>query len=40
MPETFVLDGKGRVVFKHIGPITAETLRRDLLPAIARAGRG
>ena len=39
MPETFVLDGKGRVVFKHVGPITPETLQRDLLPAIARAGR-
>jgi cytochrome c biogenesis protein CcmG/thiol:disulfide interchange protein DsbE len=40
MPETFVLDGKGRIVYKHVGPITEETLRSRLLPAIARAGRG
>lgn len=37
MPETFVLDGQGRIVFKHVGQITADTLRRDLIPAIARA---
>jgi cytochrome c biogenesis protein CcmG, thiol:disulfide interchange protein DsbE len=37
MPETFVLDGKGRIVFKHVGQITADSLRRDLIPAIARA---
>jgi cytochrome c biogenesis protein CcmG, thiol:disulfide interchange protein DsbE len=37
MPETFVLDGQGRIVFKHVGQITDETLRRDLIPAIARA---
>ena len=23
MPETFVVDGKGRIVYKHVGPITA-----------------
>ena len=40
MPETFVLDGRGRIAFKHVGPITAETLRRDLLAAITRAGQG
>jgi cytochrome c biogenesis protein CcmG, thiol:disulfide interchange protein DsbE len=38
MPETFVLDGQGRIVFKHVGPITPESLRTQLLPAIARAG--
>jgi cytochrome c biogenesis protein CcmG, thiol:disulfide interchange protein DsbE len=39
MPETFVLDGRGRIVFKHVGPITAETLRTQILPAIARAAK-
>jgi cytochrome c biogenesis protein CcmG, thiol:disulfide interchange protein DsbE len=39
MPETFVLDGKGRIVFKHVGPISEETLRRDIVPAIARAAK-
>jgi cytochrome c biogenesis protein CcmG, thiol:disulfide interchange protein DsbE len=37
MPETFVIDGRGAIVFKHVGQITAETLRRDLIPAIQRA---
>jgi cytochrome c biogenesis protein CcmG, thiol:disulfide interchange protein DsbE len=40
MPETFVVDGKGRIVYKHIGPITAEGLAAKVLPAIeAAAGR-
>ncbi|MEL6336798.1 MAG: DsbE family thiol:disulfide interchange protein [Pseudomonadota bacterium] len=37
VPETFVIDGEGRVVFKHIGPITGETLEKRLLPAIEAA---
>ena len=37
MPETFVLNGAGRIIYKHIGPISAETLQRDLIPAIRRA---
>ncbi len=26
MPETFVVDGTGKIVYKHVGPITPETL--------------
>jgi len=37
MPETFVVDGKGTIVYKHVGPITAETLESRVLPAIERA---
>lgn len=37
MPETFVIDGKGRIAFKHVGPLTAESLEKKLLPAIAAA---
>lgn len=37
MPETFVVDGRGIVVFKHVGPISPETLERQLIPAIERA---
>lgn len=37
MPETFVIDGKGRVVYKHIGPITDRSLETQLLPAIKKA---
>jgi cytochrome c biogenesis protein CcmG, thiol:disulfide interchange protein DsbE len=39
MPETFVVDGKGRIAFKHVGPITAETLETKIIPAI-RAAEG
>jgi cytochrome c biogenesis protein CcmG/thiol:disulfide interchange protein DsbE len=37
MPETFVVDGRGVVVFKHIGPISEASLRRTLIPAIEKA---
>ena len=37
VPETFVIDGKGRIAFKHVGPLTAEAVRDRLLPAIAAA---
>lgn len=40
MPETFVIDGKGTIVYKHVGPITPETLESRMLPAIARAKAG
>jgi len=30
VPETFVLDGEGRVVRFYIGPVTANQLRADL----------
>jgi cytochrome c biogenesis protein CcmG/thiol:disulfide interchange protein DsbE len=37
MPETFVIDGKGRIAYKHVGPISAETLESKMLPAIKAA---
>ncbi|MSP51019.1 MAG: DsbE family thiol:disulfide interchange protein [Alphaproteobacteria bacterium] len=37
VPETFVVDGQGRIVFKHIGPITPRDLESKILPAIATA---
>ncbi|MGI9483972.1 MAG: DsbE family thiol:disulfide interchange protein [Hyphomicrobiales bacterium] len=36
LPETFVVDGQGIIRYKHVGPITADTLER-LLPAIEEA---
>ncbi len=39
MPETFVVDGAGRVAYKHIGPISAEQLATKLIPAIEAARR-
>ncbi len=37
MPESFVLDGRGRIVYKHVGPLTPETLETKIIPAIAAA---
>ena len=37
VPETFVVNAKGIITYKHVGPITAETLERDVLPAIEAA---
>lgn len=37
MPETFVLDGQGRVVYKHIGALTEEAIEKVLIPAINKA---
>lgn len=37
MPETFVVDGKGRIAFKHVGPISPESLEKQMLPAIEKA---
>ena len=37
MPETFVVNGKGEIVFKHVGPITPESIKAKLIPAIEKA---
>jgi cytochrome c biogenesis protein CcmG, thiol:disulfide interchange protein DsbE len=37
MPETFVVNGKGEIVYKHVGPISQETLSSKVIPAIERA---
>jgi cytochrome c biogenesis protein CcmG/thiol:disulfide interchange protein DsbE len=36
-PETFIVNGKGDVIYKHVGPITEDSLRGKLLPIIAKA---
>jgi cytochrome c biogenesis protein CcmG/thiol:disulfide interchange protein DsbE len=37
VPETFVVDHRGVVVYKHTGPISAETLKSAVIPAIQAA---
>lgn len=37
VPETFIIDGHGIVRLRYAGPITADTLRSTILPAIASA---
>ena len=38
VPETFVVDGEGRIVHKHVGPIQNQDLERSILPALRKAG--
>lgn len=33
-PETFVVDRQGIIRFKHIGPLTNESINRDILPLL------
>lgn len=34
-PESFLIDAKGVIRYKHIGPFTPEVIERELKPAIA-----
>lgn len=34
VPETFLIDGKGRIRHKHIGPVTPEVMEKEILPRI------
>ena len=37
VPATFVVDAKGIITFKHVGPLTPQSMDEQLLPAIERA---
>jgi cytochrome c biogenesis protein CcmG, thiol:disulfide interchange protein DsbE len=39
VPETFVIDGKGRIVYRYPGPITPAILAGKIMPAIKQAER-
>jgi cytochrome c biogenesis protein CcmG, thiol:disulfide interchange protein DsbE len=34
-PETFLVDANGIIRWKHVGPMSEETVARSLLPALA-----
>lgn len=36
VPETFVIDGAGKVLLRYAGPITAQELERVIRPALAQ----
>ncbi len=36
VPETFVIDAKGIIRYKHIGPISAKDLEQDVLPLLTQ----
>ncbi len=40
IPETFVINKDGIIVYKHVGPFTRETFENSLLPAIDAALKG
>ncbi|KAA3451259.1 DsbE family thiol:disulfide interchange protein [Mesorhizobium sp. SARCC-RB16n] len=37
VPETFVIGKDGRIAYKHVGPLTAESAKELLLPQIDKA---
>jgi len=39
-PETYLVDAKGKVIFKFISPITPEVWEKEFLPRIAAARSG
>lgn len=38
VPETFVIDKQGVIRMKHIGPLTPEVLRDDIIPLVRKLG--
>jgi len=36
VPETFVIDREGHIAYKHIGPVTPQSLNEALLPLIRK----
>jgi len=40
VPETFVVDGKGVVRFKYVGPLTDDVVAQQVMPAIKAAQGG
>lgn len=39
MPESFLVDGQGRILYKHVGPFTPESVANKVIPAIEKAKR-
>lgn len=40
LPETFIIDSNGVIVFKQVGPITPDVLKRKILPKLREAAGG
>jgi len=38
VPETFVIDSQGVIIYKHVGPINREVVKSEILPFFAEAG--
>lgn len=37
VPETFLVGPDGKIIYKHVGPFTPESVRDDLMPAVEKA---
>ncbi|MEQ8396164.1 DsbE family thiol:disulfide interchange protein [Thalassobaculum sp.] len=40
VPETFVVSADGRIIYKHVGPLTRQALDQTILPIVARLRGG
>lgn len=39
VPETFIVDGRGRIIYKHISVVTRKILDEEILPRVEQARR-
>jgi cytochrome c biogenesis protein CcmG, thiol:disulfide interchange protein DsbE len=37
VPETFIISGDGRILYKKVGPMSEETLKSEIMPEIEKA---
>ncbi len=37
VPETFIISGDGRILYKKVGPMTEDTLKSEIMPEIEKA---
>lgn len=37
VPETYIVDGRGRIAYKHVGPLTPKIVDDEILPALKSA---
>lgn len=37
VPETYIIDGTGKIAYKHVGPLTDMVIKARILPAIEKA---
>lgn len=40
VPETFIVDARGVITFKHVGPLSPRSVEEELLPALEKAQAG
>ena len=40
VPETYLVGKDGRILYKHVGPFTEQSIASELMPAIEKAAAG